>query len=653
MRVKRKWITLIAVLMLSGLATAWHLAHASPGPPPPPPPAPFPLTVTVTVEIPTIYFPVGVPVTLANLTGTVVTPPPPIAPDGSAVSGPVWTWTVTPLIGSGYSATMTGPLNVDPVNLGLDTTFTVPGECQVSIAITVTYTSASLTYTWVGGTTFVSPVFTAVEVTLPSPIYLKSGAVAFVGPTVAPESAASVVSFTTTNTDIATVAGSAPLLMVTGVEWGVTDLQAQIPGWTLTSAQVKVEGDAKPTYEIKLVDIETKGDETKIKGLIDLTDETRQFVVGQQIIFDLVAKNAKITQWEWKAEGRVFRHYVAQMGSDPNNEKEKVIQPEGKYYPTVKDQQYFVVCWMGTDIEEGKTEKKEKVSIKFKINGNKEWEAKEAEAFVIVHRPKVSLTPAFGKTFFFEADQKDPKDGKLFEMGLFKKVEIIRKGETEMINVEKPGLRIDITSVSVPERVKNETNIVGFVQLVKPNLKYINTDRKKTASLRSPYPPHASVNGEWCLDGNYPYSELAWEVLPTGKLAQVNPMKKEAPTALLDSPFVRLTSKWKDKDDPKKGLEMSELKDFGEILGAKMDHEFRSFFIYRPPPWRSGHNTFAVPIQVYSGWTVKGTMAWDGSRYLPVEKSLDATAGNLVLPNDGLLPEWTRRIVGPPLMLPD
>jgi hypothetical protein len=109
MRVKRKWITLFAALVLTGLATAWHLAHASPGPPPPPPPEPFPLTVTVTVAAPSLYFPVGTPVTIADLTGTVMNPPPAFAPDGSAVLGPTWTWTVTPLIGSGYSTTLTGP----------------------------------------------------------------------------------------------------------------------------------------------------------------------------------------------------------------------------------------------------------------------------------------------------------------------------------------------------------------------------------------------------------------------------------------------------------------------------------------------------------------------------------------------------------------
>jgi len=76
----------------------------------------------------------------------------------------------------------------------------------------------------------------------PSSVFVGVGQSVNVTATVTPSSAASQVTFSTMDSTIATVSGSAPTLSVTGVAAGTTSLQAQLGSTTIATATINVVG---------------------------------------------------------------------------------------------------------------------------------------------------------------------------------------------------------------------------------------------------------------------------------------------------------------------------------------------------------------------------------------------------------------------------
>jgi hypothetical protein len=178
---------------------------------------------------------------------------PPTAPYPCTLQGPTWSWVVGTVeqasnpngpwtsASSGYSIWINQPSSSSP-NATIYATFTVAAFWRFTATATATYTDSPCTDIWSASGTTADIYVTAVDVSFsPNPVFAcVNCSPASLTATVTPAAAASLVTFTTADSTVATVSGTAPNLSVTGVGTGTTQVQAQLNGRTGKTVPVYV-----------------------------------------------------------------------------------------------------------------------------------------------------------------------------------------------------------------------------------------------------------------------------------------------------------------------------------------------------------------------------------------------------------------------------
>jgi hypothetical protein len=171
------------------------------------------------------------------------------------VNGPSWSWSYTvqyaatadawgpPPTNAVYSVSIDAPPANNPSNTTLRATFITPGYWKVTgLTATVTYTS-SCGDLWTASGIANDVIVTAISVALsPANVYVAAGNYGPASATVLPPDAGSAVSFSTADSTIASVAGSAPTVTVVGVAPGSTTLQAAVGTQVAATANISVYG---------------------------------------------------------------------------------------------------------------------------------------------------------------------------------------------------------------------------------------------------------------------------------------------------------------------------------------------------------------------------------------------------------------------------
>ncbi len=206
---------------------------------------------------------------------------------------------------------------------------------------------------------------------------------------------------------------------------------------------------------------------------------------------------------------------------------------------------------------------------------------------------------------------------------------------------EAPGIEIS-AKISMPNKFETEPS-KWYVNLVKTGRKIYN-EKNESMSPHSQFGQKGSVNGKWALDSGFPYFGHYFKPDKNGKLVNLVPKEEDF---FIDTPYQQWDTPLKKKGDWTMGVNLAAIDNFNVTKSEFTDEEFKTFLMFQSQ--RKGQLAFPVPIKVYSGWKLNGSVQWNKKTdlYEMVREgksyqyfNIPASAGKEIFPSLTLLPEW-------------
>jgi hypothetical protein len=319
----------------------------------------------------------------------------------------------------------------------------------------------------------------------------------------------------------------------------------------------------------------------------------------------------------------------------------------GEFLPVVPSNAQFVVCWYGT--EQGQ----KKVTCQYKVAKDNAW-LDALPVTMDVYGPVVKKLDGrvgqMGARFALK-ETEDPK-----KKGAKKPNEAVwGLGLADAKpNQSLPGMTLEATA-EMPAPFGATDNIWSYVQLVKPGLS-VQLQSGKTASFFSRNGP---LSGKWILDGGFPIYGWFYKIEPktqrlrrwdtkAGDFIAADPRNPGAVYEFVDTPGFGWSTALVTPGDFKKGVlkgtafetkDGKNTKKLGEINKVEFkDQQFKTFVMFQSKRIPS----YAVPITVYSGWSMDGVVNWNAKSnlYDGVVASMKSAVGQETAPPIPFGPIW-------------